>query len=80
MAAAKELYAGEGAKLGLETFIIRKGEFISMLLKDWRKEERLVEKTFRTLLADPDIDPKGYCLEMYLNENDMLCMVRLRNQ
>ncbi|HYV90217.1 MAG TPA: hypothetical protein VE978_00465 [Chitinophagales bacterium] len=77
-AAVEELHEGEAEKFGLETFIIKKGEYISELLKEWRKDEKLVEKTFKKLLADPGIDKNGYCLEMYLNEKDMRCMVPLK--
>ena len=29
------------------------------------------------LISQPDIDPNGYCLEWYLNDMDVRCMVRL---
>ncbi|TMI95062.1 MAG: transcriptional regulator [Bacteroidetes bacterium] len=76
-AAAEELHKGEGERLNLETFTIRKGKYISELLEDWCKDEGLVGKTFKKLLADPRIDKNGYCLEVYLNEKDMRCMVPL---
>jgi hypothetical protein len=76
-AATDQLHEGEAEQLKLETFIIRKGNYISEVLKDWRKDEMSVGKTFRKLLSDPRIDKKGYCLEIYLNENDMRCLVPL---
>ena len=76
-AAADQLHEGEAEQLKLETFIIRKGNYISEVLNDWRKDEMSVGKTFRNLLSDPRIDKKGYCLEIYLNENDMRCLVPL---
>ena len=76
-AAAEELNDGEAERFELETFIIRKGAYISELLKDWRKEEALVGKTFKKLLSDPRIDKNGHCLEVYLNDKDMRCMVPL---
>lgn len=76
-AAAEQLHEGEAEQLKLETFIIRKGNYISEVLKDWRKDEMSVGKTFKKLLADLRIDKKGYCLEIYLNENDMRCLVPL---
>jgi hypothetical protein len=36
-----------------------------------------VKETFQKLLAQPDVDPNGYCLEWYLNDKDMKCMVKL---
>ena len=76
-AAAEEIYPGETEKYGCETFTIKKGEFIAETLIDWCKEEKLVEKTFKKLLAYPRIDVNGYCLELYLNDKDMICMVPL---
>src|SRR5437868_4241788 len=77
-AAAEELNEGEAEELSLETFTIRKGQYISELLEDWRKDEMQIGKTFRKLLTDPRIDKKqGYCLEIYSNANDVRCMVLL---
>lgn len=76
-AAVDESYPGEAEKYGLETFMIKKGEYICDTLIDWRKNESLVVKTFKKLLSDTRIDRNGYCLEMYLNNTDMLCMVKL---
>lgn len=76
-AAVEELYNGEAEKYGCETFIIKKGDYISETLNDWQKDEGQVERTFKKLLTDPRIDKNGYCLEMYLNGKDMVCMVKL---
>jgi len=76
-AAAEQMHPGEAQKLGMETFVIRKGDYISQVLTDWRRNEMEVGKTFKKLLADPRIDKNGYCLEIYLNETDMRCLVPL---
>lgn len=76
-AAVEESYPGEAEKYGCKTFVIPKGEYISELLSDWNKDVTIVEKTFKKLLADPRIDPNGFCLEMYLENNEMRCMVGL---
>lgn len=81
LAAAEEINAGEAEKYGCERFTIKKGPYLAVTLKDWCKEEGLVERTFRGLLADPRLDDEnGYCLEEYLNETDMICMVTLDPQ
>jgi predicted transcriptional regulator YdeE len=78
MAAVEELHEGEADQLGLDTFVIRKGEYVSEFLPDWRSDETQIAKTFGKLLKDPRIDRKeGYCLEMYLNSKDVLCLVKL---
>jgi hypothetical protein len=76
-AAAKEAYPGEGSQKGCETFLIRKGTYISLYLADWKKDEPSIGRTFQKLLTYPGIDPKGYCLEIYENETDVRCLVLL---
>ena len=78
-AAAEEAYEGEAEKLHCERFTIRKGAYISETLKDWKKDETIVARTFQQLLANPDLDPEGYCLEMYPNGTDMICLVKLKS-
>lgn len=41
------------------------------------KDISSIDKSFKTLLTDPRIDPEGYCVEWYLNAKDVQCMVRL---
>jgi hypothetical protein len=76
-AAAEEAYPGEGKEKKAETFLVRKGTYISLYLKDWKKDEASVGRAFRQLLSYPDIDPKGYCLEIYENNSDVRCLVPL---
>jgi predicted transcriptional regulator YdeE len=74
-AAVEESYGGEAEKFGCDRFTIPKGKYISELLTDWKKDESIVGKTFKKLLAHPKLDKNGFCLEIYLNENDMRCLV-----
>ena len=76
-AAVEESFPGEGEQNGCETFVIKKGEYWSELLLDWRKDESIVGKTFQKLLKHPNLDKSGYCLEIYPNEKDIRCLVPL---
>lgn len=76
-AAAEELAPGEAEQLGLDKLILKKGRYISSTLKDYASDITSVDKTFGELLSYPDLDPEGYCVELYVNEKDMVCMVRL---
>jgi hypothetical protein len=76
-AAVEESFPGEGEQNGCEIFVIKKGEYWSELLPDWRKDESIVGKTFQKLLKHPDLDKSGYCLEIYPNEKDIRCLVPL---
>ena len=78
-AASEEMHPGEAEKYNCEKFTVRKGAYISERLVDWSSEEKSVEKTFKNLLAYPGIDINGYCLELYVNDSDMICMVKLND-
>jgi hypothetical protein len=76
-AAAAESFPGEGGQKGCETFLIKKGPYISEFITDWKKDETIIGKTFQRLLKQPGIDSGGYCLEIYENANDVRCLVPL---
>jgi hypothetical protein len=76
-AAAEELHEDEAAKYDCETFVIKSGEFISILITDFMKDIQSIGLAFKKLLLFHDIDPNGYCLEWYVNEKDVLCMIKL---
>ncbi|MFI5148224.1 MAG: transcriptional regulator [Bacteroidia bacterium] len=77
-AATEELLKGEGARLGFETLIIPKGNYKAIELKDFMKDIPSIGKAFAELLVLPDKDPNGYCVEEYVGENDVRCMIRLK--
>ena len=78
-AAAEELHDGEAEKLNLETFVIKKGNYTSIFIPDFMKDIPAIGKAFQELLANPEIDHNGACIECYINDKDVRCMVRLRD-
>jgi len=76
-AATEEIYQGEAEEFGCETFNIESGRYISLLIKDYINDTQSIVIAFQLLIAHPDIDPEGYCIEFYLNEKDVRCMVKL---
>ena len=80
MAATEEEQAGEGEKLGCETLVIRKGIYTSAVIHDYMNDIPAIGKTFQQMIADPRIDPQGYCVEWYLSQKDVRCMVRLDSE
>lgn len=77
-AAAREKFDGEAEQLGCEGFTIRAGNYLGAVLKNWKKDETIIGRTFQQLLKDERIDHEaGYCLEIYLNEQDVQCMVKM---
>lgn len=76
-AAVEEAYDGEAAAVDCPTLIIPNGTYTSKRLNNWRDDPAMVGTTFEQLLAQPGIDKNGFCLEIYPNDTDMICMVKL---
>jgi hypothetical protein len=78
-AAVEENYTGEGKALGCENFVIKKGKYISIYIKDFMNNIPAIGKAFQELLVDERIDPNGCCVEEYINDKDVRCMIRLKD-
>ncbi len=77
MAATEEAFADEGEKLGCKTMTVRKGTYVSMILHDYMKDTSAIGDAFQKLVKQPRIDPNGYCVEWYMSDKEVRCMVRL---
>ena len=77
-ASTEEKEPGEAEKLKCKTLVINKGKYICSTISDFMMEIQSIERTFKELLAYPGLDPNGYCLEWYLNDKDVKCMIRLQ--
>ena len=62
---------------GTKQFVIRKGNYMSVVLHDYMEEIAGIGKAFTELLSLPNIDPNGYCLEWYISDREVRCMVPL---
>lgn len=76
-AAADIIESDEAEKLGLETFTIKKGPYNSFFIKDFMQDIGSIKRAFKVLIAQHEVDPDGYCLEWYIGDNDVKCMVPL---
>jgi len=76
-AAAAELTPGELSKHNLETFTIRKGDYIYIDIKNFMENVPAIGPAFTQLKSDERIDPQGAAVEWYLNETDVRCMIRI---
>ncbi len=77
-AAAEELHEGEAEQLGCESFTVRKGSFSMIAIHDYMKDVESIGRAFNELLKEPALDPQGYCLEWYISDKDVQCMVPLK--
>ncbi|GAB2977841.1 hypothetical protein GCM10027049_11400 [Mucilaginibacter puniceus] len=76
-AAADEISPGEAESLHCDSLIIKKGNYTSMIVNDYMKDLQSIGQAFNQLLTHPNLDPQGYCVEWYLSEKDVKCMIRL---
>ncbi|MFC4872970.1 transcriptional regulator [Negadavirga shengliensis] len=59
--------------------LIRSGDYIGLRIKGYREDIESIGEAFNELIARPEIDPEGYCVEWYLEDDEtVLCMVRLK--
>jgi hypothetical protein len=76
-AAAEQLREGEARELGCDSLTLFKGRYITQVIEDYPADLAAIGRAFDKLLSQPGLDPKGYCVEWYLNDKDVRCMVRL---
>ncbi len=67
----------EAETLNLEPFIIKKGNYNSILIQDYMNNIPAIGAAFQELLKYPRIDPQGACIEWYISNKEVQCMVRL---
>lgn len=79
LAAATELSPDEAEALGLDRFTIQKGAYLGLTIQDYMKDLGEIGRAFHQLLQTPDLDPEGYCLEIYEGK-DVQCLIKLKNE
>ncbi|WP_231424631.1 MULTISPECIES: transcriptional regulator [Pedobacter] len=63
-----------------QMFVIEKGKYLSETIENFMEDIPKIGLTFQKLIAQPNIDPEGYCLEDYINETDVRCMVGIKRE
>jgi hypothetical protein len=76
-AGAEELNPGEAEQFKLDTLILKKGNYACIDVHDYMKDLQAIGQAFTQLTDLPNIDPQGYCVEWYLSDKDVKCMIRL---
>jgi hypothetical protein len=71
LAAATKLQPGELEGNGLERFTIRPGKYLSMTLTGYDR----IKDAFAAMLRDPRVEPGGYCVEVYGDNDSVQCLV-----
>jgi len=74
-AAVEERFRGEAEKLGLETYLLRKGEYLSTTVHNFMNDIPSIGKAFHQLVDAPGVHPNTVGVEEYISETDVRCMV-----
>ena len=77
-AAITELTKDELAQFQLEKFTIPKGDYLCEEIEIFMENVSVIGATFQKMIQNPDIDPSGFCLEWYISDNSVRCMVKLK--
>ncbi len=77
-AAVSEIYNGESAQYGFETFTIKSGEYLAETIVEWMDNIKSIGQTFQKLLADPSLDDSYPCIEWYKSDKELICMIRTK--
>ncbi|MCJ7466894.1 MAG: hypothetical protein MUO53_09405 [Maribacter sp.] len=62
----------------MEEFVREKGAFILITIHNFMDNFPKIGEAFKKLIGHPQIDPKGACIEWYLDDQDCKCMVKLK--
>ena len=76
-AGAEELNPDEAEQFKLDILILKKGNYAYIDIHNYMNDLQGIGQAFNQLTELPNIDPQGYCVEWYLNDKDVKCMVRL---
>jgi predicted transcriptional regulator YdeE len=77
-AAATEIEEGEGEKYNMEYFTIKKGNYLTGRITEWKQKIGSIAPMFQRLMEDPRFDDTFPCVEWYKNENELVCMVKMK--
>jgi len=61
----------------LETYTLQAGQYRGREILNFRDRIAGIGKTFQELIQYPDIDKNGCCIEVYYNDTDVICMVKI---
>ncbi|HEX5172352.1 MAG TPA: hypothetical protein VFW11_24420 [Cyclobacteriaceae bacterium] len=77
LAVTAERFEGEAEKYNYERFTIAKGNYNTIMVKDWSKKTDKIKDVFHEIMKDDCPDENRPCVEWYKSDKEMLCMVRV---
>lgn len=77
MAGVSARHTGEGQQFGCKTFVAKKGRYFEAVINNYMRQPEAIGDVFQEMMSDPRIDPQGACVEEYISNTEMRCLVRL---
>ena len=75
--ALEQLTRNESRDLNLEHHIIKRGTYLSSIVRNYLQDIMEIERVFQRLLLEPGLDNDENRVEWYFNGMDVACMLRL---
>ena len=77
-ATAVEQYAGEAERYNCTRYLIERGEYMTETIHDWLHKTHTIKDVFGELMKDDCPSAKRPCIEWYMNDDEMICMVKTK--
>jgi hypothetical protein len=78
IAAAEQKTENEATQFGCKIYIIEKGDYLCIPVYDWRRKTASIKNVFEEIMKDARADNKEPAIEIYKNEKEMFCLVKMR--
>ena len=75
-AVAEEKYNGEAGKYNYAISTIEKGKYYYKKVNDWRSKTNCINQVFHEIMQDDKVNKQTPAIEMYKNDDEMLCMIK----
>lgn len=75
--AAEEKVKNELSKHQLSKILIKNGEYRCIRIKNYIDDITQIAAAFDKLKSTPNLDYNGNCIEWYVEEDEVICMVKL---
>lgn len=77
-AVAAEKTPGEAEKYSYPETVIEKGKYLIQTLQNWQSQTACIKDIFQEMMKDGNADKTKPCIEWYKNDEEMLCMIRVK--
>lgn len=67
---------GEAERYDATRQTIAKGEYMTVLVKDWKEKTHTINDIFHEMMETGQADPRSPAIERYMNDDEMICMVK----